>query len=429
MRRVAAAALLATLAACTSGGTPRVGPGTPTSAASATSEIGPSAAAALARLCPKPPTPAARIRPSRHVPAVVARMEREVEAVRGLRFEHPVAVAALSRRAMGARLDRATTDTLPVAQIRRQELVWKTIGAIPQSSDLPGAARRFIDTQVLGYYDAHANELVYIGSLHPTPAERFVLAHELTHALDDQHFDLTRVDRLQAACHDDEQQAATGAIEGSAVFFSTLVLDRYFSSAERHQVDRRSGSGSAPSGVPQFLLDQESWPYLDGPRFIAALAANGGTTAVNDALRNLPVSTSEVMHPDSYPTAAAAPLDVPELGPKLGAGWRDLDVEEIGEEWLRDLLGLRLDPTQAGPAAEGWDGGLERAWTDGTHVAVLLRTRWGSAQDAGEFAGAMSDWIGSGQAASVSTTGDVVDVLFASDGPTLGALRTAAARP
>jgi hypothetical protein len=422
VKRFAAATLLALLAACTSSGT---SPGNRHIEGSGGPEIGPSAAAAIRELCPKLPPAPARIRPSKHVPPVVAETEREVEAVRGLRFEHPVAVAAVTRQEMASRLDKQSADTLPVHQVRRQELAWKTIGAIPAGVDLVGAARRFLDTQVVGYYDERAKELVYVGSTDPTPVQRFTLAHELTHALEDKHFDLTRFDRLQAKCRDDEQEAVTGTVEGSAVFFSVGVLDRYFTPSEKQQV-RQATQEPAPRGVPQFLVDMVSWPYTAGPLFIASRYGNGDVGAVNDALRQWPLTTSQVMHPETYPAPLPAPLDIPQLADDLGKAWRDLDVEEIGEQWLDNLLGLRLDQGVAGPAAAGWNGGLYRAWTDGKGVAVLLRTRWGSEQGATQFARAVEQWLRPGQAATVNTTDSRVDVLFASDGATLTQLEKAA---
>ena len=329
MKRVAAAAFLAVLAACTSGGAPpaAVPSSTP---ASTVSGAGLSAAAEMARLCPKLPPFPKRIRPSANVPAVVAKIEHEVESVRGLRFEHPVAVAAVSPAEMTARVEKVSAQTFPVGQGRRRTLAWETIGVLPHGSDLGTSVRRFLGTQVAGYYDSHAKELVYIGSANPTPAEQFVLAHELVHALDDQHFDLNRVDALAGACHDEAQEAATGAIEGSAVYFSSLVALRYFTAAQRRQV-QRANAGPPPSGVPQFLVDMESWPYVDGRSFIASLAQRGGPTAVDDALRQLPTTTSEVMHPETYPSAPAT-VDVPELASKLGNGWHDLDVRLSGRK-------------------------------------------------------------------------------------------------
>src|SRR6266542_6121375 len=74
--------------------------------------------------------------------------------------------------------------------------------------------------------------------------------------------------------------------------------------------------------------------------------------------------------------------DLPDLGPALGSDWKDLDVMDVGEEWLREALALGLDRGEAGTAADGWGGAQYRAWTDGSHVAVLLETGWDTPEDA-----------------------------------------------
>ena len=80
-------------------------------------------------------------------------------------------------------------------------------------------------------------------------------------------------------------------------------------------------------------------------------------------------------------------------------------------------------PTTPNEAAAEWDGGLYRAWTDGTHTAVVLRTVWDSAEDAQEFSDAMQRWTT--DATVISLTGSRVDVGFTSDADTLAALRAA----
>jgi len=87
------------------------------------------------------------------------------------------------------------------------------------------------------------------------------------------------------------------------------------------------------------------------------------------------------------------------------------------------MLRLRLDRGAADRAAAGWDGGIYRAWTDGSSTTIVLRTVWDTPADAREFAGAMRTWVVGGGTASVSDpAGGRVDVLFASDAATLTAL-------
>jgi hypothetical protein len=169
----------------------------------------------------------------------------------------------------------------------------------------------------------------------------------------------------------------------------------------------------------------QEWPYIDGPRFIESLIQRGGTALVNRALRHLPVSTEQVIHPEKYPSDTPTPVDVPELARKLGKGWHDLDVEQVGEEWLSAWLGLRLDATEWRPATTGWGGGIYRAWTDGTHVAIVMSTAWDTPSDAAEFQHAVTDWIHPGEATSLVLTPGGVTVLFASDPLTLRALAKA----
>jgi DNA-directed RNA polymerase specialized sigma24 family protein len=76
-------------------------------------------------------------------------------------------------------------------------------------------------------------------------------------------------------------------------------------------------------------------------------------------------------------------------------------------------------------ASTGWDGGIYRAWTDGSHTAVVLRTVWDTPDDAQEFADAMKKWIGNGTAFVHDPVGARVDVGFASDCATLGVLESA----
>jgi hypothetical protein len=219
--------------------------------------------------------------------------------------------------------------------------------------------------------------------------------------------------------------ASTGAVEGSAVYFSQEVLFRFFSEHDQQEVF--AGGGGRPSDVPPFIYNQATWPYIDGPAFIESIRSQGGLDEVNAALQDLPPSTEQIMHPDRYPDDRPVAVDVPDLGPALGDGWHDLDVMDTGEEWLKEALALHVDALAA-DAAAGWGGAQYRAWTDGTHVAVALQTTWDTPDDATQFLGAMREWIkGRDDAAIGAVAGDPrgVVALFGSDAGTLHALEVA----
>lgn len=390
-----------------------------------------SAAAALKALCPKThlPTPSG-VPPEGSVPAPVAAVERAVEQMRGLKFIHPVIPDAVTHERLVNGLLKSFDTSYPKALYDRRSMAWQTIGVIPRGTSIRQALEDFGGSAVIGYYDTLTGKLVFIGTKEPSPYERDTLAHELTHAIDDQHFGLERLDHLGATCQDEASAAGVAAVEGSATSVQLQYFRQFLTPDEQAQfVQEANSQGGSSAGIPPFILQMQTWSYSQGLRFITALVTGGGERAVDHALTDLPVSTEQIIHPERYPNDVPTPVDVPDLGPKLGHGWTDLDVEGIGEEWLSLALGLRLPGSEAASAAAGWDGGISRAWSDGTHVAVVLSTVWDTSADAAEFARTMNRWIdaGDGQAAEVlPADGTSVQVLFASDASTLGRLETAA---
>jgi hypothetical protein len=378
----------------------------------------------MQRLCEAPKAGSGSgVTPEGSTPSAIATVERQVESVRGLRYTSHVAVKALTQEQIDRRLTRNFDKTYPVDFYARRSRAWGTIGVIPAGTSIRNALLAFQTGQVVGFYNPANGQLVYIGDDELSLTERFILAHELTHALDDQHFGLRRLDAIAARCDDEAFTAGLGAIEGSAQFFATQVIVRFPTDAPLG-----GGDGGSLQGVPPFVSNLQLWPYTAGMAFIQRLDDGGGTARVDEALKTFPISTEQIIHPERWPNDVPQPVDVPDLGPVLGRGWSDLDVMTVGEVWLQLMLELRLDADSAGRAAAGWDGGLYRAWTDGSHTAVVLRTVWDTPEDAQGFADAMGSWIGA-SAFVVAPDDASVDVGFASDGATLAALRGAIGVP
>jgi hypothetical protein len=384
-----------------------------------------SAAATMRRLCVAPTVGSTKPAAPRPTPPAVARVEREVETVRGSTYEHAVPVQPVTSAQMDAKVAASFDDSYPKDFYARRTLAWRAMGVIPAHADIRQALLAFQTGQVVGFYNPDTGQLVYIGDANLSDlTERFTLAHELTHAIDDQHFDLSRLDALAAHCQDERSQAALGAVEGSAQYFATQVITRFPGGSPG------SGAGTPSlAGVPPFIVGLELWPYTAGQVFITTLAQRGGLAAVNGALRHLPVSTEQVIHPERYPHDLPVAVNVPELAASLGPGWRDLDVMQVGEEYLDQMLQLRLDTSTAAVATDGWSGGLYRAWSDGSHTAVVLSTAWDSTEAATVFAQAMRDWLDAGSTPGriLSSKGTRVTVGFSDDPAALDALGARAA--
>jgi hypothetical protein len=359
---------------------------------------------------------------------VIAQVMRQVAQIRGFDYSQRVVAEPVSQAEIGRDFVRFSDITYPQGQYARRSIAWDTIGVIPDGTSLRDAYESYGSSQVIGYYDTVTGELRFTGSESPTPLERITLAHELTHAIDDQRFGLERLDVLGAACKDENASAAIALVEGNATFFMLLWARTFLTVAELVEVEvEAAAQDTSTEGVPPFVARLQAWPYDQGMRFIGALDARGGLDAVDEAFVDLPTSTEQIIHPERYPNDAPTPVDVPDLSAELGSGWEDLDVMSIGEAWLQIALGLRLDGSEAGAAAAGWDGGTYRAWSNGTDTSVELSTVWDTARDAEEFAASMTEWIdqGGGPATVLEPEGSVVTVLFASDPATLDVLETA----
>jgi hypothetical protein len=409
----------------TSGGEPTASTPTPSLSASPTSTPATGGSTAL---CERPgvseEAPGAD---AEELPAAIAQVADEVEELRGLEFKRPVDPEAVSREEINRRIQASLERSLPVELMSRRGRAWSAIGAVPAQTDLRQAYVDFAGSQFIGFYDTITHEIVFIGTDSPTPYQRQTLAHELTHALDDQHFDLSRLDVLESQCRDEELAAFIALAEGNARVHEALWTFENLTADELAELAAEAGMFSGPPAtVPPFVSRLIVFPYPNGELFVQSLLAAGGKEAVNEAFSEPPVSTEQILHPERYPDDEPQELAVPDLTRELGQGWELTDQLDVGEAWLLTLLSLRLSESEARDAADGWDGGRYRAWTRVEETAVLMETVWDDDADAGQFAEAIERFV-EGAAASVVHEDASVRVLFATSDETLTALESAAA--
>ncbi|HET9292314.1 MAG TPA: hypothetical protein VFQ49_14650 [Actinomycetes bacterium] len=392
--------------------------------------------------------------PAVAAPAVRA-VQRDVSDLRDLRFERRVPVTVESPDKLARRLLRTLAEETDEDQLRRQGRAMELLGQLPKGTDLPALVNRLQAESVLGYYlpgDRPPKGGLYVRSSRGLdPYAKIILAHELTHAVTDQRFDLTRADRLAVAtARQDELAAYSSLVEGDA----TLTMERYLTEkltpAERVDAGLAAATDRTPQrdAAPAVIREAMLFPYQEGLRFVRALYQQGGWDAVNRAYRDPPVSTEQVLHPERYLGARDRPqaVDVPDLSGRLGGGWRSGVELSFGELDARLLLQGELAVTTAGAAAAGWDGGRLRTFQRGGSTALALRTVWDSTAEASQFCNAVRGWAngrfdasgqaagsrrwsGSGQQAALLCRGPRVAWLSAPDRPTLDRLAGAVGSP
>ena len=320
--------------------------------------------------------------------AVVEELKAFVESARGLRFLEPVDVAVLDPDAFRRSLAGGEPTGESDAEVALGVL--RALGLLEGTDDLGTAGELDADT-VAGFYDTETRELVVRGD-RLTPFIRQVLVHELTHALDDQHFD------LEPDFADEEAALAFEAlVEGNAV----VVESRYLASlspdereAARSEEDATFGGGGA--GVPDIVVELGSFPYRDGPRLVEALLRAGGRARLDDAFRSPPTSSAEVLHPERF-------LDGPgraAVGPVRAEG-RVVDGGVLGELILRLVLADSLGAERASRAAAGWAGDRYVAWVSGPRTCVRATVVLDSPAEANELAAGLRQWAGDRPGATV----------------------------
>ncbi len=225
--------------------------------------------------------------------AVVSRAMARVEEIRELEFRENVSVEVVNRTTFEQReLNRTVTPALRTFDNAKFEALF----LVNETTDSISVQQGNSANSVRGYYSIERETIVLVAEDGETPhIDEFTLAHELVHALQDQHFNLSSYDARTR----DARHAQDGLIEGDAAF----VEYRYRSAC----ADRWSGmcgptgdtNGGELTNFGVYLLTY--FPYSDGPAFVRHLYDRGGWDAVNAAYENPPVSSEQVIHPGAYP--------------------------------------------------------------------------------------------------------------------------------
>jgi hypothetical protein len=337
-----------------------------------------------ARVAATPGGPTTTVAPDPALDALIDQIETFVERERGLTYTHPVKVTLLDDKDFEARLQRE--NGRDSKQAKTTERVLKALHLIAEGVDLDKAVGDLLTGSVVGYYDPKTKELVVRGS-DTTPYVRSVLAHELTHALDDQRFDLDRPELDRRS--DESAQGFTGLVEGNAV----RIQERYvgsLSAPDQRAVAREEQSFVGPGpDVPAVLVNLLVFPYRTGPALVQAMLASGGQPRLDAAFKAPPVSSEQLLHPQRFlagddPKPVAAPP----------AGGRIIDKGVFGELGFVLLLAPELGATTAMRAGEGWGGDRYVAWRDGSRTCVRIATVMDSDADRSELVSALRRWAG-----------------------------------
>ena len=319
----------------------------------------------------------------------VNRVAERLERIRRLDFKPVPPVRTITAEKAREEGLAVLDEEYPAKRRAADEAVLTLLGLIPAGSDIRELAGTIFGEEVAGFYDDRTKEMTLVAGASGGGEGEITLAHELTHALEDQRFDIAPSSGL-----DDARTARTALIEGTATVAMADYAVRYLTAGAGRREDFLGQLAlvdllESSSGLPPYVQRSLLFPYSAGARFVDAIGTWG---PANSALRGAgPLSTEQVLHPQKY-RAGERPLPVERAAPP-GPRWKRAAHGTIGEFDTAELVRTSDSPLRAARAAEGWGGGRYDLWQRGDRSVLALAWRWDTRRDAAEFAAALPRYV------------------------------------
>jgi len=337
----------------------------------------------------------------------------------GLPIKSDVKRQLTTRAAVESYLSEKFNEDEDAKRMQRSEIVLKKFGLLDRDFDLKPFLLSLLKEQIEAYYDPKAKTVNLLDWV-SVDDQKPVLAHELTHALQDQHVDLEKwsdqtPDDVSLNAGDDsvhlakdELDTAREAVtEGQA---TAVMIDNYLKPTGHSLIkdpevveamkQQMSGSGDSPvlARAPLLLSESMLFPYREGLSFEQDVWMDKGQAAAfTGALDRPPTSSWEIMNPREYEKGhlPTVPL-LPDIHPLVDGLYHPYDIGQVGQLDVHILTGIFGGEDAARELTPAWDGGLywagqlrnatpaEQASTKS--IALLYLSAWKSSESAQRFA-------------------------------------------
>jgi hypothetical protein len=313
---------------------------------------------------------------------------KETSEIRELAILRPVKSGAQSRTEIERMVIRNLDEQTTPAEMHATEVSLRKLGLVPKDFQYRTFVVKLLTEQVAGYYDPKVQQF-YLADWIELEGQKPVMAHELTHALQDQHFNLRRFEQWPKGDADAEL-AAHALIEGDATLAMTLYMAKnpLVALAFMRSVGSTNTSSEEFQKAPRALRESLVFPYQEGSEWATQLYKRGGWRMVSDAFNKLPQSTEQILHPEKYFSyEAPVKISLPDVRGFLAGTWKRVDYDVNGE-WSYYLI---LDeflkaPGESRRAAAGWAGDRYEVYeTKSGDTFLVQMTAWDTANDAREF--------------------------------------------
>jgi hypothetical protein len=323
------------------------------------------------------------------VVATTAAVLTETSEIRELPILRPVRSGAQSRTEIERMLVKNLSEQTTPAEMHATEVTLRKFGLAPNDFEYRSFIIKLLTEQVAGYYDSKTREF-HLADWLDLEGQKPVMVHELTHALQDQHFHLRRFEKWPDG-DSDAELAAHALIEGDATLAMTIYMAQ--NPLVALAFTRSLGSTAMASvqfnQAPRALRESLVFPYGHGTEWATQLYKRGGWSMVSKAFTQLPLSSEQIIHPEKY-FSYERPVKIvlPSLRSLLGPGWKEIDSDVNGEWSYYLILDQFLNsPSESRRAAAGWAGDRYEIYEVAKRGQVLLAhvSAWDTENDAQEF--------------------------------------------
>jgi hypothetical protein len=335
----------------------------------------------------------------------------------GLPVKHKVKRKLITRDKVEGYVEKRLKEDKDAQRLEHEQLVLKKFGMIPQGYDLHTQFVKLLGEQVAAYYDSKTKTVNLLDWVQPE-LQRPVLAHELTHALQDQSVDLQVWSRAgapddnplpdqQEQVVEEAQAARQNVTEGQAMlamldYILAPTNQTVLTAPEAVDAMRAAMTSGQDSPVlaaaPTFLRESLMMPYTFGLDFERAVLTKKGTgSAYLGVLQRPPVDTLQVMEPGTYlANQTTSPPPIPDLDKLIAPDYQRYDFGGMGAFDVYLLVRQYAPQDDAKAYFSHWRGGyylaahLKTAPKD--QIALLYFSRWDSQEAAKDFAKLYSDY-------------------------------------
>jgi len=323
----------------------------------------------------------------------------EMSEITGWKLRTPLKKSLRSREEIHAYVLRQMNDDKDAKERYASTRSAEAFGLIPKGFPLDSFLVDLLTEQVAGLYDPKAHEF-YIADWIAPEEQKMVMSHELTHALEDQQFQIE--DWVKAARpNDDAELARESVLEGSAMaaMLDYTLKDRGLKLQDFPDIDPSVFVGDLSDTpmlkkAPPFLKDSLMFPYFSGLTFSSSILKADGWRGFDSVFARPPANTQQILHPSMYrENKIPAPLKLGLPEHFLDEKWVKLEENSLGEFGWKEVLKQFLDEDRAKQLSAAWDGDTYSTFEHKETKRTLLVThiRLANEEEAARFFGQYSE--------------------------------------